>query len=110
MSGARCLICGATVPEDRQVCPRCAEIFEPCAEIMAAALNKSPVEYDGIKYGCISAFTVRFRSSRIYTLNYVLNVDYVLQVELMSGKQNSIVIANPKDVKILTEYKKEGGQ
>lgn len=106
MSGARCLICGATVPEGRQVCPRCAEIFEPCADIMAAALNKSPVEYDGIKYGCISAFTVRFRSTRLYALK----TDYVLQVELMSGKQNSIVIANPKDVKILTDYKKEGGQ
>lgn len=73
---------------------------------MAAALNKSPVEYDGIKYGCISAFTVRFRSTRLYALK----TDYVLQVELMSGKQNSIVIANPKDVKILTDYKKEGGQ
>lgn len=106
MSGARCLICGASLPEGRQVCPRCAEIFEPCADIMAAALNKSPVEYDGIKYGCVSAFTVRFRSSRIYSLK----ADYILQVELMSGKQNSITIANPKDVKILTEYKKEGGQ
>ena len=96
MSG--CIICGAQIPEGLQMCERCAEIFTEHADVMAAMFNKSPVEHEGITYGCISAFTIRTRASHIYKLNE----PYILQVELMS-KRGCVVWADPKKIKILRE-------
>ncbi len=99
MSGATCVICGATVDEGRQVCTPCAKILAPHADILSAMFRKYPVEYRGLKYGCISAFTLRARSS---FLNKQLK-PLILQVELMSNR-GCVVIADPKEVKILKEW------
>ena len=77
----------------------CEKLPEDHGEILRAMLEKRPVEYKGIKYGCISAFTIRARA--IATRR--LEKPYIYQVELMSARQNSIAIADPKDVKILWE-------
>ena len=96
MNVDKCIICGATIPEGRQVCPSCEQKFEPNADILNAMYNKFPVEYQGIKYGCISAFTIRVRASHIYAMKE----PFRLQVELMS-RNGCVVIADPKDVKII---------
>ena len=80
------------------MCRGCKEKFEPNAEILNAAINKLPVEHDGIKYGCISAFVIRFRMSHLCELKE----PYILRVELMS-KRGCVVIADPKEVKIIKE-------
>lgn len=77
----------------------CEKLPEDHGEILRAMLEKRPVEYKGIKYGCISAFTIRKRA--IATRR--LEKPYIFQVELMSGLQNSITIADPKEIKILWE-------
>ena len=77
----------------------CEKLPEDHGEILRAMLEKRPVEYKGIKYGCISAFTIRARA--IATRR--LEKPSIYQVELMSARQNSIAIADPKDVKILWE-------
>ena len=100
MSDRKCIICGATIPEG-DVCRGCKEKFEPNADILNAAINKYPVEYDGIKYGCISAFVIRFRASFLCAIKE----PYILQVELMS-KRGCVVIADPKRVKIIKEDRK----
>ena len=91
-----CLFCGATLPEGYgQVCSACAEKFTPNSDVLKAMLRQYPVEYKGVKYGCISAVTVRVRASHLKRLNKP-----IIQVELMS-KYGSVVICDPKDVKIL---------
>lgn len=102
MNAETCIICGAIIPEGRQVCPQCEKILEPNAEVMDAMFKKYPVEYDGIKYGCISAFTIRTRASH---LNALLQ-PFILQVELMSKNAHCVVIADPQKVKILKDYQK----
>lgn len=102
MSAETCIICGAVIPEGRQVCPQCEAKLEPNADIMDAMLKRTPVEYDGNKYGCISAFIIRTRASHLAPL---LDHPFILQVELMSVNRSSCVIADPKKVKILKEWK-----
>lgn len=99
MNAETCIICGAVIPEGRQVCPQCEAKFAPNTNIIDAMLNKYPVEYDGIKYGCISAFTIRTRASHLKALGK----PFILQVELMSKNANCLVIADPQKVKILRE-------
>lgn len=94
-----CIICGAKT-EGQQTCERCAEILKENADIVAAMFNKTPVEYEGMTYGCVSAFTIRARASHIYKLNE----PYILQVELMS-KRGCVIIADPKKIKVLREGK-----
>ena len=96
MSVNKCLFCPEIIPEGVQVCPSCAQKFEPNADILNAMYNKYPVEYQGIKYGCISAFTIRVRASHIYAMIE----PFRLQVELMS-RNGCVTIADPKDVKII---------
>lgn len=98
MSVNKCLFCPEIIPEGVQVCPRCEQIFKPNADIINAMFNKFPVEYQGIKYGCISAFTIRVRASHIYAMKE----PFRLQVELMS-RNGCVVIADPNDVKIFPQ-------
>lgn len=99
MSGETCIICGATIPEGRQVCPRCEDVFAPNMDIINAMFNKTPVEYEGIKYGCISAFAIRVRVSHIYAMKE----PYIAQVELLSRARGCAVWAEPRKIKILKE-------
>lgn len=99
MSVETCIICGADIPEGRQVCPRCEEVFAPNMDIINAMFNKIPVQYEGVKYGCISAFTIRTRVSHIYPMK----VPYIAQVELLSKARGCAVWVDPKKVKILGE-------
>lgn len=92
----KCLICAADISEDRQVCQRCEDLLSPCSEIVQAMFNKKPAEFEGMKYGCISAVTIRTRGSHHHTLP-----EPILQVELMSKYRHSVVIVEPKKVKIL---------
>lgn len=92
----KCLICAADIPEDRQVCQRCEDLLSPCAEIVKAMFEKRPAEFEGMKYGCISAVTIRTRGSHHHPLPAP-----ILQVELMSKIRHCVVIAEPKKVKIL---------
>lgn len=101
MSVETCIICGEVIPEGRQICPRCEEIFAP-TDIVEAMLKQYPVEYEGIKYGCISALTIRTRVSPLIRRTK----PYYLEVELMSGRANSVTIADPDKIKILKEFVK----
>lgn len=97
MSVGACVICGGIIPAEWQVCPSCAEKFEPNAHIVNAMLNNLPVEYKGEKWGCISALIIRTRASHLrapYTR-------YTVQVELMSKNRHCVTIADPKYIKIL---------
>lgn len=100
MSGASCIICAANIPEGAQTCPRCASIFEPYKDLMNAMYYRTPVEYNGVKYGCISAFIIRARAC-IYKPQ---ERPYVVQVELMSGKGRNITIADPNKIKVLEAW------
>lgn len=92
-----CVICGNGIPEKMQVCKNCEAKFAPHSDIINAMIAQRPVQYKGIKYGCISAFIIRTRSlARI-----PIKTSYILQVELMSGTSNSVIIADPKEVKVL---------
>lgn len=93
-----CILCGAEIAAG-QLCKSCAELLKENAGTFEAMFNKTPVEHDGIKYGCISAFTIRARSYVRYTMERKIGRPCILQVELMS-KDNHVIIANPKDVKI----------
>lgn len=95
-----CVICGAVIPEGQQVCPFCEFKFEPNKDIINAMFEEKPILYNGVKYGCISAFIIRKRA----LISRKPKSRYILQVELMSKNKNSCVIADPQDVQIL-----EGG-
>lgn len=103
MSVPRCLICGGDHPERRDLCNACAEVMEANKGIIEAMRQRLPVEHEGIKYGCISAFIVRTRASHLEPLKQ----RYALQVELMSANSHSKTIADPKEVKVLKDYRKE---
>lgn len=100
----RCIMCGVSAVEDGwKVCPTCARrFFDENEKILAAMFKKVPVEHRGIKYGCVSAFIIRVRSS----CTRPLKVPRLFQAELMSGSRGSVTIADPKEVKVLNEYKK----
>lgn len=94
-----CKICGNDLPEGRPICPPCEKSLGPPAEIIDAMLLGLPVEYKGEKYGCISAFTIRTRiSTRVK-----LKKPYISEVELMSGRANCVIFAEPQAIKILKE-------
>ena len=78
------------------------EISEHDAELLRAAIDRTPVEFKGLKFGCISAFTIRTRSM----VRTALKVPYIIQVELMSKNSQSVTIADPKEVNVLKEYAK----
>lgn len=92
-----CIICGNKIPDNLQVCKPCEAKFAPYTDVINAAICQKPVEHKGIKYGCISAFIIRTRSSSRISLKGA----YILQVELMSAKTRSVTIADPKEIKIL---------
>lgn len=92
-----CIICGNMIPDNLQVCKACEARFAPHTDIINAAIAQKPVEYKGIKYGCISAFIIRTRASTLVSLKGGV----ILQVELMSANTRSVTIADPKEVKIL---------
>lgn len=97
MAEGKCIICGEATIEGREVCPYCDYMFAPIANIVNAMLKQKPVEYDGIKYGCISAFVIRTRAE----VSRKMKTPYILQVELMSKTTNSRTIADPNKIKIL---------
>ena len=99
MKDGTCIICGEATLAGREVCPYCEHKFAPHSDIINAMLKQKPVEYEGIKYGCISAFTIRTRVSHLKKMK----TPYILQVELMSKGARSVTIADPKKVKILGE-------
>lgn len=70
-------------------------------ELLQAAIDRTPVEHNGIKYGCISAFTIRTRALH----RNAFKVPYIVQVELMSGRTQSVTIADPKDVTVLKDWR-----
>ena len=92
-----CAICGAPAPVGFQMCRRCEEVFAGNTEVIKAMFDKRPVEHEGIRYGCISAVTIRTRASH----QHALPVPYVVQAELMSARAHCVVVADPKKVKIL---------
>lgn len=98
MSVGACVICGGIIPAEWQVCPSCAGKFEPNAAIVNAMLTNTPVEYNGEKWGCISALIIRARSSHLRTHN---KKRYTVQVELMSKNRHCVTIADPQEIKIL---------
>lgn len=102
MNGQTCAICGGENPEGRKMCVSCLEKFSPPVEILQAMLKGYPVESEGIKYGCVSAFTIRTRISHTKSMRGA----YLTQVELMSGKTHSVTIADPQRIEILKEYKR----
>lgn len=101
MNGA-CIICGRKTEEGRQVCRGCEGVIIANADIIRAAIRQTPVEHDGIKYGCVSAIAVRFRSSPLHKQKE----PYILQCELMSAQRHCVVIAEPQKVKILKEFER----
>ena len=92
----KCIICDSDIPEGRQVCQRCEELLSPFAEILKAMFEKKPVEFEGMKYGCISAVTIRTRGSHHHALPAP-----IIQAELMSRIRYSVAIVDPKKIKIL---------
>ena len=99
MDADKCILCGLKVTEGRQICRICEKSLAPYKEQFWAAFNRVPVEYDGDKYGCISAVVIRFRAST----RVPIRRRCIIQVELMSGRAQSVVIADPKDVKEVAE-------
>lgn len=97
MDAENCLLCGLVTDEGRQICRICEKTIEPYKEQLWAAFNRVPVEYDGDKYGCISAVIIRFRASA----RAPIKRRCIIQAELMSGRAQSVVIVDPKDVKEL---------
>lgn len=75
-------------------------------ELLEAALKRTPAEHKGIKYGCISALTIRTRvSHRTAIYRKGEKVPYIIQVELMSAKTQSVTIADPKEVTVLKDWR-----
>ena len=102
MNDKKCLLCGLIVEEGRQICPICERSLAPYKEQLRAAFNRVPVEFGGNKYGCISAFVIRFRSE----VCKPIKKRCIFQVELMSANAQSVIIADPNDVTVLKEYQK----
>ena len=75
--------------------PTITAVAAALTDVFDAMVQKYPVEYEGVKYGCISAVTVRTRASHIIPLGRT-----ILQVELMS-KNGCVVIAEPQKIRIL---------
>ena len=102
MSAEKCIICGADIPEGRQVCPQCIEKYTPPDQELLRAFNEGlPVESKGVKYGCISALIIRKRVS----YKQRLKMPHIVQLELMSARTQSVTIAAPKDVKVLGDWR-----
>ena len=100
MDGVKCIICGEDT--EGQICPQCIEKYSmPDAELLEAFDKGTPVELDGVKYGCISALIIRKRASHLNALNG----PHIIQVELMSARMQSVIIAAPKDVKVLKDWR-----
>lgn len=101
MDAEKCLFCGVDIPEGRQICLICERGIAPYKNILRATLDRTPVEYRGEKYGCISAFIVRTRvASRV-----PIKKRYIIQAELMSARKNCIVYADPKEVTVLRDWR-----
>lgn len=62
-------------------------------ELKEALIWQWPVEYDGIKYKCITGI--------IYRRDLHKKERIGLQVELMSRKRHSVTIANPERVSLI---------
>ena len=93
----RCLFCNEIIPEGYgHVCPTCAAEYTPNSDVLEALVRQYPVEHKGVKYGCISAVTLRSRASHLKNLKQP-----IVQVELMSKNRGCIVVCDPKEVKIL---------
>ena len=102
MDGEKCIVCGADIPEGRQICPQCVEKYTtPDNELLDAFNRGLPVESKGVKYGCISALIIRKRVS----YKKALRVPHIVQLELMSARTQSVTIAAPKDVKVLKDWR-----
>ena len=101
MDDKKCIICGLNADEGRQLCRICEKSLTPYKEQLAAAFKREPVEYEGDKYGCISAFIIRFRAAS----RAPLKKRCIFQVELMSAKTNSVIYADPEKVKIIKEWR-----
>ena len=101
MSASACIICNVNIPEGAQLCPSCEELLAPYSDHLRAMIRRQPVEHRGIKYGCISAFIIRGRVASRIPLKKPK-----VQVELMSGRAQSVTIADPKEVKILGVFEK----
>ena len=102
MSDKKCLLCGLIIGEGRQICILCERSLTPYTEQLRAAFNRDPVEFRGNKYGCISAFVIRFRSE----VQKPLKRRCILQFELMSATAQSVTVADPNEVTVLKEYQK----
>ena len=81
--------------------PTITAVAAALADVFDAMVQKYPVEYEGVKYGCISAITVRNRMSHMNALGRT-----ILQVELMS-KNGYVVIAEPQKIRILKGERNE---
>lgn len=102
MEAEKCLFCGADIPEGQQICPQCEKKYTPPDQELLRAFDEGrPVEYKGVKYGCISALIIRKRAIH----RSKLPVSHIVQVELMSGRTNSVIIAAPKDVTVLKDWR-----
>lgn len=101
MNDKKCLLCGLPVDEGRQICPICERALTPYKEQLRAAFNRVPVEFGGNKYGCISAFVIRFRSE----VRKPIKNRCIFQLELMSANAQSVIIADPNDVNIFEEWR-----
>lgn len=101
MDGGKCLFCGVDITEGRQLCPICEKMLAPYKDILRAALHRTPVEYKGDKYGCISAFIIRTRASHLAGLKK----RYIIQVELMSSRTHSVIYADPKEITVLRDWR-----
>lgn len=73
----------------------CSTLLENFA-IIDGMLNNHPVICNGINYGCISAVIFRNRACAVKKLP-----SPILQAELMSKNRGCVVIASPKEVKII---------
>ena len=101
MNDNKCLLCGLPTDETRQICLICEKSLEPHKELLWAAFNRVPVEFRGVNYGCISAFIFRTRvASRV-----PIKKRCIFQVELMSAKSHCIIYADPKEVKVLKDWR-----
>lgn len=96
----KCICCGVSVPEGRQVCPNCEKQTKTISSerIKAAMQNFTPVEFDGKVYDCITAYIYRVVKDRM-TSKY----KGVFQVELLDKCKFSVVIAPIDKIKILDE-------
>lgn len=102
MDGNKCIFCGLNTSEGRQVCLICENMLAPYKDILQATIDRTPVEYKGDKYGCISAVIIRtYVSPRV-----PIRKRFTIQAELMSARTNSVTIADPKEIKVLKEVAK----